>query len=174
MFLSHSLFCFLLSAFLTGLFYLIPVSFSPISGIASTVAVVTRLCGGHLRNLFSVFARSKGVISWCPWCAAIRMKGALLPLLHIPSWCTQGFNCYVTILISPLWKCSCCLHKLRLAQFCTTLCWHSCPDVFHILIYTVRFIMYSGITKICYRKTVGHVFTKPVQIERTTQNIFSQ
>ena len=34
--------------------------------------------------------------------------------------------------------------------------------------------MYSGITKIYYRKTVGHVFTKPVQIERTTQNIFSQ
>ena len=28
--------------------------------------------------------------------------------------------------------------------------------------------MYSGITKIYYRKTVGHVFTKPVQIERTT------
>ena len=25
--------------------------------------------------------------------------------------------------------------------------------------------MYSGITKICYRKTVGYVFTKPVQIE---------
>ena len=32
--------------------------------------------------------------------------------------------------------------------------------------------MYSGITKICYRKTVGHVFTKPVQIEGTTQKIF--
>jgi hypothetical protein len=29
--------------------------------------------------------------------------------------------------------------------------------------------MYSGITKIYYRKTVGHVFTKPVQIEETTQ-----
>ena len=27
-----------------------------------------------------------------------------------------------------------------------------------------RFIMYSGITKI-YGKTVGHVFTKPVQVE---------
>jgi len=25
--------------------------------------------------------------------------------------------------------------------------------------------MYSGITKIYYRKTVGHQFTKPVQIE---------
>ena len=34
------------------------------------------------------------------------------------------------------------------------------------------FIMYSGITKIYYRKTVGHVFTKPVQTERTTQNFF--
>jgi len=31
--------------------------------------------------------------------------------------------------------------------------------------------MYSGITKIYYRKTVGHVFTKPVQIEGTTQNL---
>ena len=40
--------------------------------------------------------------------------------------------------------------------------------------YTGRFIMYSGITKICYRKTVGHVFTKPVQIEGTTQKIYSQ
>ena len=30
--------------------------------------------------------------------------------------------------------------------------------------------MYSGITKIYYRKTVGQVFTKPVQIEGTTQN----
>ena len=29
------------------------------------------------------------------------------------------------------------------------------------------------ITKICYRKTVKHVLTKPVQIEGTTQNIFS-
>jgi hypothetical protein len=29
--------------------------------------------------------------------------------------------------------------------------------------------MYSGITKIYYRKTVGHVFTKPVQVEGTTQ-----
>jgi hypothetical protein len=29
--------------------------------------------------------------------------------------------------------------------------------------------MYSGITKIYYRKTVGHVFTKPVQIEGTTE-----
>jgi len=36
-------------------------------------------------------------------------------------------------------------------------------------IYIERFIMYSGITDIYYRKTVGHVFTKPVQIEGTTQ-----
>ena len=30
--------------------------------------------------------------------------------------------------------------------------------------------MYSGITKIYYRKSVVHVFTKPVQIEGTTQS----
>jgi hypothetical protein len=29
--------------------------------------------------------------------------------------------------------------------------------------------MYSGITKIYCRKTAGHIFTKPVQIEGTTQ-----
>jgi len=29
--------------------------------------------------------------------------------------------------------------------------------------------MYSGITKIYYRKTVGHIFTKSVQIEGTAQ-----
>jgi hypothetical protein len=34
---------------------------------------------------------------------------------------------------------------------------------------TGRFIMYSGITKICCKKTVGHVFTKPVQIEGTAE-----
>jgi hypothetical protein len=32
--------------------------------------------------------------------------------------------------------------------------------------------MYSGITKIYFRKTVGQVFTKPVQIEGTTQIFF--
>jgi hypothetical protein len=32
--------------------------------------------------------------------------------------------------------------------------------------------MHSGITKICDGKPVGHVFTKPVQIEETTQNVF--
>jgi len=32
--------------------------------------------------------------------------------------------------------------------------------------------MYSVITTIYYRKTLGHVFTKPVQIEGTTQNNF--
>jgi len=30
--------------------------------------------------------------------------------------------------------------------------------------------MYSGITKFYYRKTVGHVFAKPVQIIGTTQS----
>jgi hypothetical protein len=34
---------------------------------------------------------------------------------------------------------------------------------------TGRFIMYSGNIKISYRKTVRHVFTKPVRIEETTQ-----
>ena len=32
--------------------------------------------------------------------------------------------------------------------------------------------MYAGSTKIDHRKTVGHVFTKPVQIEGTTQKKF--
>jgi len=36
-------------------------------------------------------------------------------------------------------------------------------------VYTGRFIMYFGITKNYYRKTIGHVFTKPVQIEGETQ-----
>jgi len=31
-----------------------------------------------------------------------------------------------------------------------------------------------GLQKIYYRKTVGHVFMKPVQIEGTTQKFFSQ
>jgi len=35
---------------------------------------------------------------------------------------------------------------------------------------TGRYIMYSGITKIYYRKTVRHVFTKPVQIEGKIQS----
>ena len=50
---------------------------------------------------------------------------------------------------------------------CTT----NCPleGTLIYCIYTGRFIMYSGITKIYYRKTVGHVFTKQVQIEGTTQ-----
>jgi hypothetical protein len=39
--------------------------------------------------------------------------------------------------------------------------------------YTGRFIMYSGITK-NYMKTVGHIFTKPVQTEGTTRNFFPQ
>jgi len=38
--------------------------------------------------------------------------------------------------------------------------------------HTGRFIMYSGITKIYYRKPVGHLFTKPVQTEGTTQKKF--
>jgi hypothetical protein len=38
---------------------------------------------------------------------------------------------------------------------------------------TESFITYFGITKIYYRKTVGHIFTKPVETEGTTQNFFS-
>ena len=38
---------------------------------------------------------------------------------------------------------------------------------------TWPFKLWSGNTKIYYRKTVGHVFTKPVQIEGTTQKCFS-
>ena len=49
----------------------------------------------------------------------------------------------------------------------------SCTANHRVLEYTGHFIMYSGITKIYYRKTVGYVFTKPVQIERTTQFFFS-
>ena len=43
------------------------------------------------------------------------------------------------------------------------------PSILKDQYYTGRFIMYSGITKIYYRKTAGHVFTKPVQIEGSTQ-----
>jgi len=46
-------------------------------------------------------------------------------------------------------------------------------NVWFTVKYTGCFIMYSGITNIHYRKSVRHVFTKPVQIEGTTQNFFS-
>jgi hypothetical protein len=46
-------------------------------------------------------------------------------------------------------------------------------DMLNILYnYTERFIMYSENAKIFYRKTEGHVFTKPVQIEGKTENFF--
>jgi hypothetical protein len=38
---------------------------------------------------------------------------------------------------------------------------------------TGHFIRYSRITKMYYRKAIGHVFTKPVQIEGTTQKFVS-
>ena len=44
----------------------------------------------------------------------------------------------------------------------------------HTHICTGHFITYSGITKIYYRKTVGHVFTKPVQIEGKTKKFSPQ
>jgi len=40
--------------------------------------------------------------------------------------------------------------------------------MFVAVTHTGRFIMYSGIRKIYYRKTAGHVFTKRVQTEGTT------
>jgi len=56
--------------------------------------------------------------------------------------------------------------------------WSSSPKISamwkNVWHYTGHFIMYSGITKMYYRKTVGHAFTKPVQIEGTTQKFFSQ
>jgi hypothetical protein len=42
----------------------------------------------------------------------------------------------------------------------------------HLIFFTCLFIMYSGITKIYYGKTVGQIFTKPVQIAGTTQKFF--
>jgi hypothetical protein len=58
--------------------------------------------------------------------------------------------------------------KLKLIKILT---FHEIPVFFYGggYICTGRFIMYTGITKMYYRKTVGHVFTKPVQIEGTTQ-----
>jgi hypothetical protein len=41
-----------------------------------------------------------------------------------------------------------------------------------MLFYTGHFIMYSRITKIYYKKTAGHIFTKPVQKEEITQTFF--
>jgi hypothetical protein len=54
--------------------------------------------------------------------------------------------------------------------YCILLCMPIC-----VIYYTGRFTVYSRITKICERKTVGHVFSKPVQIEGITQKkIFSR
>jgi len=50
----------------------------------------------------------------------------------------------------------------------------ACCNILSFSLHTGRFIMYSGITKIYYRKTVRHVFTKPVQIEGTNKKPFSQ
>jgi hypothetical protein len=70
-----------------------------------------------------------------------------MPLLHAE---VVSRILYLTI-------CIVCVHTQQLA------------DAAYIRVYTGRFIMHSGITKIYYRKIVGHVFTKPVQIEGTTQ-----
>jgi len=55
--------------------------------------------------------------------------------------------------------------NIRLPSTSSSCMWHL---HFSTSKHTGRFIMFSGITKICYMKTVGHVFTKPVQIEGTT------
>ena len=39
----------------------------------------------------------------------------------------------------------------------------------NLLKYKGCFIMYCGITKLYCRKTVGHIFTKPVHLEGKTQ-----
>jgi len=51
--------------------------------------------------------------------------------------------------------------------YCTALCYIGLQHN------TRRFIMYPGITEIYYRKIVGHVFTKAVQIEGTTHIFFT-
>jgi hypothetical protein len=61
----------------------------------------------------------------------------------------------------------CCVQQ-HYTTCCFVLRLRSMPE------HTGRFIMYSGITKMYDRKTVRHVFTKPVQIEGTTQKFFSQ
>jgi len=45
-----------------------------------------------------------------------------------------------------------------------------CNFCAYIYICTGRVIIYSRITKLYYKKTVGHVFTKPVQIEGITKS----
>jgi hypothetical protein len=44
------------------------------------------------------------------------------------------------------------------------------PETLGVIINTGRFIIYSGITQIYYRKTVGQVSTKPVKIEGNKKN----
>jgi len=77
--------------------------------------------------------------------------------------------------------CTCCTHKILRAYVRVHRAWfrmatkemqisenppHEYQQI-HNNINTGRFITYSGITKNYYRKTAGHVFTKPVQIEGT-------
>ena len=69
----------------------------------------------------------------------------------------------------------CCKCKLMLSfilSITASTSYHQVPIIIQYLNYTGRFIMYHGITKSYYRKTVGHIFTKPVQIEGKTQNFF--
>jgi len=80
---------------------------------------------------------------------------------------------------------TCCLFTATMVvRTCLNVTFISKLSVLHLLflvfcnilglLYIGRFIMYSGITKIYYRKKAGHVFTKPVQVEGTTPKIFPQ
>jgi hypothetical protein len=67
-----------------------------------------------------------------------------------------------------------CVYVVNLTCFCRRIYVIACTGRFIMYCtYTGRFIMYSEITKIYYKKTVGHVFTKHVHIEGTTQKYFS-
>ena len=102
------------------------IYFNPGSGIAKTIALVTRLCSGRLRNLGSIFTRSKRVISSpkCPACFLVLSHKNEGSFASSAPYTFHGvhrdLNVNVAILISPLRKCSCCLYKLWLLQFCDT------------------------------------------------------
>jgi hypothetical protein len=63
--------------------------------------------------------------------------------------------CYKGLLRNDCWIMICRLFPVKLVSYIE----------FTFLYDTGRFIIYSGITKIYDRKTIGQVFTKPVQIE---------
>jgi len=68
---------------------------------------------------------------------------------------------------------TCHRHIVKTDNSLLFICTDKCTYIYiYIYIYIGRFKTYSGITKIYYRKTAGHVFTKPVHKEGTTQNFF--